>query len=415
MSATVLAERLEGRAPGAWEIYRKEGATTDLSRADRDGAASSRRETGIAARWWDPAPRFAAASSAEELARLLADPDAPPAAAAPVPAWPTGTASAPEAGAVEPPADVFDELARLVAAESRGDATLAALSLRNGRSRERVVNAAGLDVSWNAAATTGLAAATGRRDGKSCEARVLFRADGPLDLPRLARRLSDRATLPLAGRSTPIDRGEWLLDVSVAAGLLAAIVPLFLRDVAPRWAVRPGFLPPDLSVVDDATADAPFDGEGTRTRRVILAVDGSFRGRLHDLASARGAGAVATGHGVRRSFRTPPERAPRRLAFETARPVPQRDLLASVKRGLFAAALTAPWICDLEGDRFQAEFTGVAVVAGRAQTPVSGARARGRLSELLRRIAALAPEREFFPSPDPVGSGALLIERASFE
>ena len=416
MNPGEIASRLERRAPGAWEFYEKDGASVELARTAAGLATTSRREEGVAARWWDPAPRFAAATSAEVLARLLAAPDGASGAAGRVPRWPTGTAAAAEPpGASDTPPDLFDELARLVASESRGDATLVSLTLRRGRTRERVANAAGLDVSWNAAAESGVAAAIGRKDGRACEARVLFRPDGAPDLPRIARRLTDRATLPLSGRATPLDRGEWLLDVSVAAALLAALAPIFLRDAPPRWAPRGALLPPSLSIVDDAVSDAPFDGEGTRTRRVRLVEGGILRGRLHDLASGAAAGAGSTGHGVRRSFRTPPERSVRRLFFESENPVPQRELLASVKRGLFAAALTAPWVCDLERDAYCAEFTGVAIIAGRAQTPVGHARARGRLSDLLRRIAALAPEREFFPYPDPIGAGAVLIERTSFE
>jgi hypothetical protein len=71
-------------------------------------------------------------------------------------------------------------------------------------------------------------------------------------------------------------------------------------------------------------------------------------------------------------------------------------------------------VCDLENDRYEAEFTGVVVVAGRAQGPVAAARSRGRISDLLRRIAAIAPEREFLPSPYPIGGTAALVERATF-
>jgi predicted Zn-dependent protease len=317
-----------------------------------------------------------------------------------------------------PPVDsvpeLAEELARLVSAESRGEATLSALTLRRGATLERVVNAKGLDVAWPSQATTGVAEAVGRRGSHSCEARAVFRWEEAGDLAGLARRLSDRATLPLSDRPSPIDRGEWLLDVSVTAALVAGIAPLFLRDDPPRWALHGDFLQPDLSLVDDATPDAPFDQEGTRSRRIVLVVDGSRQGSLHDLASARASGASPTGHGVRRSYRTPPARSPRRLFLESSRPRPQRDLLAGVRRGLFASALTAPLLCDLENDRYEAEFTGIVVIAGRAQGPVAAARSRGRLSELLKRIAAIAPEREFLPSPFPAGGTAALVERATF-
>jgi PmbA protein len=416
MTAERIGELLEARAPGAWEVYQKEGTSREIARSGAERRESSRREEGLAARWWDPAARFAAAGNAEELARAI--PRAAEAASSPgeVPQWPRGTARpAAETGPLEPPPDVFEELARLVSAESRGQASLLELSVRQGRTVERVVNAAGLDVSWSTSVETGFAAAVGRHGTRACEARALFRWDQEPDLPALARRLSDRATLPLSEKSTPVERGEWLLDPSVAAALLAGLAPLFAGDGHLPWTGRGAILPPDISIVDDGTADAPFDGEGTRSRRVVVVERGALGARLHDLASARRAGAASTGHGVRRSYRTPPCRAPRRLFFETDQPVPPRELLASVRRGLFASALTAPLSCDLESDRYEAQFTGVAVVAGRALGPVGAARARGRLSELLRRVTALSSDRQFFPMPDPVGGATLLVERVSFD
>jgi predicted Zn-dependent protease len=411
-----IADLLESRAPGAWEIYSKRGESREIAAGGGDRARISRREEGFAARWWDPAPRFAAAGSPGELAREIPRAGDLHAAAGSAPDWPSGTSgpSGPAAPLDDPP-DLFDDLARQLAAESRGEATLIELAVRSGRVLERVRNAAGLDVSWETRILSGVAAAVGRRGSRACEARCLFRSDGPPDLPGLARRLSDRATLPLSERATPIDRGEWLLDPSVTSSLLAGLAPLFTSDEPPRWAARAVALPPEVSIVDDATGDAPYDGEGTRSRRVVLVSQGRLRSRLEDLDSARRSGKTSTGHGVRRSYRVPPARAPRRLFLETERPAPPQDLLASVRRGLFASALTSPPVVDPENDRFDAQFTGVAVVAGRAQGPVGAARARGRLSELLRRVVGLAPGREFFPTPDPVGGGTLLIERVSFD
>ncbi len=413
-----IAELLELRAPGAWELYRKEGESREIAGGAGEGArTSSRREEGVAARWWDPAARFAAANSFERLAREIPRAARIRAAAGQIPVWPTGApvrAPAPPAPLPAPP-DLFEELARQLSAESRGEATLLELSVRSGRTLESVRNAGGLHVAWNSSLLSGVAAAVGRHGGRSCEARCLFRWEGVPDLPALARRLCDRATLPLSDRATPVGRGEWLLDSSVTAALLAALSPLFTSDELPRWAARGIPLPPEISIVDDAAPDAPFDGEGTRSRRVVLLERGTLRSRLHDLQSAGRAGAPPTGHGVRRSYRIPPVRAARRLFFETERPAPPQELLASVRRGLFASALTTPLTVDLEQDRFEAQFAGVAIVAGRAQGPVAAARARGRLSELLRRVAGIAPGREFFPTPDPVGGATLLIERASFD
>ncbi|HEY6050774.1 MAG TPA: metallopeptidase TldD-related protein, partial [Thermoanaerobaculia bacterium] len=234
-------------------------------------------------------------------------------------------------------------------------------------------------------------------------------------LEALARRLSDRATLPLSERAAPLARGEWLLDPSVGAALLAAVAPLFTAAPLPPWVQRGQLFSTKVTVVDDASADAAFDGEGTPTRRVVLVDEGTLRARLHDLSSAAAAGTDSTGHGVRPSYRTPPAPRPRRLFFETARAASPRDLLLAVRRGLFASALTAPVRVDVERDRFEVEFTGVSIVAGRAQGPVAGARVRGRLSQLFRRISGVSTDRQFFPRPYPTGAPTLLVERAEFD
>ncbi len=178
---------------------------------------------------------------------------------------------------------------------------------------------------------------------------------------------------------------------------------------------RADLFSPHVTIVDDASADALYDGEGTATRRVAVVVDGTLAARLHDLRSARRAGASPTGHGVRPSYRLPPAPGPRRLFFETPSPVSPRELLTSVRRGLFASALTAPAHLDFERDRYEIEFTGIAVVGGRAQGSVASARAHGRISQLLRRIGGLSTDRQFFPMPYPAGAPTLLIERADFE
>ncbi|MGH9368421.1 MAG: hypothetical protein ACRD3M_12185, partial [Thermoanaerobaculia bacterium] len=126
-----IAELLESRAPGAWELYRKQGESREIARGGGERAETSRKEEGVAARWWDRAARFAAAGSLAELAREVPRAAAVLASAGEVPDWPAGIASAPPAAAPLPaPPDLFEELARLVSSESRGEATLSELSVR---------------------------------------------------------------------------------------------------------------------------------------------------------------------------------------------------------------------------------------------------------------------------------------------
>ena len=412
-----LRDQLERRAPGEWELYEKNAESLELDATAGERGTLSRRERGWAARWWSQgSPRFACASSTDGLERALAEASRVETAREAPPEWPTSQ-SPPRSipGNVAPPRDVFDELQRLLSAESRGEARLQRLTARRGASAERIVNGRGLDVSFSTTVSDGVALAVGQKGPRVCEGRSVFRWDGEPDLAALARRLADRATLPLSDRPAPIERGELLLEPSVAAALLSRLAPLFCAETLPRWVHRTDLFSAAVTIVDDASADALYDGEGTPTRRIVVVESGRFAARLHDLRSARASGSPPTGHGVRPSYRAAPSAGARRLFFETARPASPRELLASVRRGLFASALTAPARVDFERDRFELEFTGIALLGGRAEGPVAGALARGRLSQLLRRIAALSTDRQFFPMPYPVGAPTVLIERAEFE
>jgi predicted Zn-dependent protease len=407
---------LEDIAPRAWELYRKRAETRELDVARARRTELWRREEGWAARWWADGLRSASASDARRLAAAVAQAQQLPARSEPVPRFPSGAIVRPEsASALEPPPDLFERLAQLVGEKSRGEAVLASLAVRRGRAVEDIANAASLSVAMETLRLDGVARAVGRRGSRGCESRAVFRWDAEPDLDALAARLADGATFPLAPPGLIFPRGSLLLDPSVAAALLAAVAPLYSAHPLPRWVRKSEFASRAVTIVDDASADAPFDGEGTATRRVVVVDEGALAGRLHDVRSAALAGEPPTGHGVRPSYRTPPRPGPRRLFLETSRGVPPRELLDRVARGIFARTLTSPFSADLERDRCEIEFTGVAVLAGRATEPVAGVRVSGRLSELLSRIVAVGTDRQFFPMPYPVGAPTVLIEKVSFE
>ncbi len=424
---------LEHRAPGAWELYRKSADSRELDATPALRRRASRREEGWAARWSESGSlRFAAATSPEELRHSLNEAASIPAAPEDPPDWPgqpsraarlpsAAAAASAAAGPVQAPApaeppELFDALANALSSASRGEARLAGLSVRRGRVEERIGNAAGLDVAQSQTFMDGRATASARRGARAHETRLPFRWDAASapDVDALARRLADAATLPLSDRPTPFASGQWLLDPGVAAALLAALAPAFRARRPPRRAgTGPASIP--VRIADDATGDANYDGEGVPSRRIVLFEGGEWTGRLEDLRSSKRSGRQPTGHGVRSSFRTPPRAAPRRVFFEAPDPSPAAALLARVKRGLFASAVTAPVRVDFERDRYEIEFTGISVIDGRAQGEVGGATAAGRVTELLRRIAGAADDPAFFAMPFLVGSPTLLIDRASFE
>ena len=411
-----LEGELERRAPGAWELYRKTAETREIDVSATFRGELRRREDGWAARWWAGGLRFASASDPARLASAMALAARLPAREEAAPALAGRDVRREESpGAIEPAPELFAPLSHLVSEKSRGEAVLSSLTVRRGRAVEEIVNAAGLSVRMESSRIDGVARALGRRGSRACERLCVFRWDAEPDLAGLAGRLADGATLPLAARGPSFPRGAWLLDPAVAAAMLAALAPIFAAETLPRWVKRGELASRRVTIADDASADAPCDGEGTTTRRVLVVEAGALASRLHDLRSAAHAAAHSSGHGVRPSYRVPPRPGPRRLFFETAGGVAPPELLAGVSRGIFARALTAPVTVDLEADRYSVEFTGVVILGGRASEPVAGARVSGRISEFLARIAGVATDRQFFPMPYPVGAPTLLVERANFE
>ena len=209
--AGALPGRLEERAPGRWELYSKSAESWERVSTPEGSRLAWRREEGWAARAWeDDGPRFAAATSPGELLAALADARRFAPETEPPPTWPNGAAEPASATPAERPPELFDELARALTDATNGACTLARLAVRRGTLVERVRNAGGLDVGQTRSELDGVATAIARRGERASEVRIAFRSiEGP-DLPALARRLGDAATLPLAEPAAPPARGEWL-------------------------------------------------------------------------------------------------------------------------------------------------------------------------------------------------------------
>src|SRR5215470_740868 len=194
MSSEEIVDELSRRAAQDWELYRKTGESHELAASGQSRRRAWRREEGCAARWWERgASRFASASSDAELAAAMAIARLVSVSPVPPPRWPRSRSEEiPPAPPLEPPPDIFDELAREVSAESRGEAQLHELTLRRGFALERIRNGSGLQIAQRVETYDGNALAVGRRAGRSCEARLVFRCDGGPDVRSIARRLADR-------------------------------------------------------------------------------------------------------------------------------------------------------------------------------------------------------------------------------
>jgi PmbA protein len=422
-SLEVVREDLVRRAGARWEIYAKHAAASELRVVAAAREESERREEGYAARWEDGGRTFfAAASSPRLLVEAIGETASLRAGeAGPFPPLPAGEHPQPDVSEAPALPDAFEEVAQLLASESKGQARLTSLFVSRGHIVERLENGSGFSGGRQRQFGYGNARAVGIASDRRVTADVVFPVDDAhLEGSRIAQALSDRALLPLKGRACPFPRGELLLDPSVSAAMLSETLPLFCGDrhrnlLSRRYLDRTGrFGAPVLSLIDDPRGEGVFDAEGTPTRRKEVVAEGTFRARLHDLSSAARAGEAPTGNAQRSSFRLPPNPGSALFVLEGARPSSAGELLGSVTRGLYATALSAPPRVDLENDSYRLEVEGWALQGGRARSPVASAVIRGRLTDFWRSVAGVGTDRRVFPLQSIVAAPTLFLSKATF-
>jgi PmbA protein len=232
----------------------------------------------------------------------------------------------------------------------------------------------------------------------------LGRDPGALDPEAIGGEAADRALALVGARQPESRRCPVVLDAFVAASFIGFIGSMLSADAVQRgrslFAGKEGdeIADPVLVLTDDATdpegpASAPFDGEGSASRRTPLIADGRLLTFLFDVRTARRAGRSTTANASRGSYRSPPSVGTTNLVLEPG----EHDL-----EGLFAEAGEGLFVTDVAG-----LHSGV--------NPVSGTFSVGASGRLIEGGAAGAPVRELTIASDlvsmlkavrEVGSGA---------
>ena len=164
---------------------------------------------------------------------------------------------------------------------------------------------------------------------------------------------------------------------------------------------------PGVTVVDDGSiadrrGSLSFDDEGTPTSRTVLIEDGIMVGLMHDRLSARQLGAKATGNGRRQSFAHQP--MPRMTnTFMEAGKDSRADMIASTKRGIYAANFGGGQV-DITNGKFVFQCTEAYLIEdGKITTPVRGATLIGDGATALTKIEMIGDDFEFDPGVGTCG------------
>jgi PmbA protein len=248
----------------------------------------------------------------------------------------------------------------------------------------------------------------------------LGRDPDELDAEGIGVEAAERALALVGARQPESRRCPVVLDAFVAASFIGFIGSMLSADAVQRgrslFAGREGDEIADgaLALVDDATdpggpSSAPFDGEGSPSRRTPLIGGGRLLSFLFDTRTARKAGRASTGNASRGSYRSPPSVGTTNLVLE-----PGEEEL----EGLFRAAGDGLFVTDVAGlhsgvnpvsGMFSVGATGRLIQGGEAGAPVRELTIASDLVSMLKAVQKVGSQARWVPFGGSVKAPPILV------
>ena len=246
------------------------------------------------------------------------------------------------------------------------------------------------------------------------------RDPGALDPDVIGAEAAERALALVGARQPESRRCPVVLDAFVSASFIGFIGSMLSADAVQRgrslFAGREGdeIADPALALADDSTdpegpASAPFDGEGSPSRRTALIEGGRLLTFLFDVRTARKAGRATTGNASRGSYRAPPAVGTGNLVLE-----PGESTLAQ----LFETAGEGLYVTDVAGlhsgvnpvsGTFSVGASGRLIEGGEPAGPVRELTIASDLVSMLRTVQAVGSEARWLPLGGSVKAPPILI------
>ncbi len=248
----------------------------------------------------------------------------------------------------------------------------------------------------------------------------LGRSPGELEAEAIGAEAAERALALVGARQPRSRRCAVVLDAFVAASFVGFIGGMLSAEAVQRgrslFAGKEGeeVAGAALRLADDGTApggpsSAPFDGEGSPTRRTPLVEDGRLLTFLFDVRSGRRAGRATTGNAGRGSYRTPPSVGTTNLVVE---PGAERleQLVRRVGEGLYVTNVAGlhSGVNPVSGT-FSVGASGRLIEGGELGAPVRELTIASDLLSMLRSVEAVGSEARWVPFGGSVRAAPLHI------
>jgi PmbA protein len=248
----------------------------------------------------------------------------------------------------------------------------------------------------------------------------LGREPGELDPEAIGAEAGDRALALVGARQPESRRCPVVLDAFVAASFAGFIGSMLSAEAVQRgrslFADREGdeIANAAIALTDDPTdpegpSSAPFDGEGSASRRTPLIGDGRLLTFLFDARTARRAGRATTANASRGSYRSPPSVGTTNLVLQPG----SHDL-----EGLFREAGEGLFVTDVAGlhsgvnpvsGTFSVGASGRLIEGGEPGTPVRELTIASDLVSMLRAVSEVGSQGRWVPFGGSVKAPPILV------
>lgn len=232
----------------------------------------------------------------------------------------------------------------------------------------------------------------------------------------LGKRVARKAEERLGGRVPKTRTCPVVLENHVAAEFLSLLAPSFLVENRLKnkslWKESLGetILSRHASLTDSGRETrgsnaAPFDAEGTTSRRTVVVERGVHRAYLADTYWANKSSRPVTGNSKRPGPNGQPQLAVTNFLLEPGGAPPAR-LVRECKDGILITEVIGLHTADSISGDFSLGAMGREIVRGRLGGPLRGFGMAGNLKTLYRNVQEVADDLKFMGS---VGSPSLLI------
>lgn len=227
--------------------------------------------------------------------------------------------------------------------------------------------------------------------------------------PKLAGEMAAKRAVQLLG-AEKIDSGKMdlVLEPMIAAEIFGLISSCFSGEAIRK---KKSFLAEklgkavassQLTIVDDGTLDyhlgsASFDGEGVPAQRTVLVENGILQQYLYDSVSAKKAGTVSTGNGMRGGYKGTPHIGTTNYYVEAGTIAPSQ-LISEISYGVYITDIMGAHTANVVSGDFSLGASGILIEHGNLTRPVKGITIAGNFQQLMQQISGIGSDLTFFGS-----------------